>query len=164
MIALFVGILLVLIAVPLLAGKLSEPRRRRVVVLLAITSAAVGWTALAYTVWGPTYAGFEFALDSTGQTSQRATSATLQDLGLDSQLAAVMVALALSFATLVVGGLAHIGGRGFGRWLMLASLVVPLAVAALSWGIAGLVPAVVLAVAATRLAFNSADPAARPAA
>ena len=104
-------------------------------------------------VWGPSYRGVELTLDSTGQTSQRAISASLLEIGLDARVLAVIVALVLSFAILVIGGLAHAAKRRLGRWLMLASLVVPLAVASLSWGFAGLVLAVIPAVAATGLAF-----------
>ncbi len=154
MIALFVGILVVLIAVPRWARSVPDARRGRIVVGLAVSSAILGWAALAYTVWGQSYQGLEITLDSLGQTTQRPTSASLLELGLDPRLAAVIVALALSFATLVVGTLGHVATRRLGRWLLTASLVVPLTVGSLGWGFAGLVPAVIVAVAATRLAFT----------
>jgi len=153
-IVLYAGILAVLIAVPRWARSLPDARRGRIVVGLAVSSAILGWAALAYTVWGQSYQGFEMTLDSSGQTSPRATSASLLELGLDPRLAALIFALALSFATLVVGTLGHVATRRLGRWLMIASLVVPVTVGSLSWGFAGLVPAVIVAVAATRLAFT----------
>ncbi|MDQ3406749.1 MAG: hypothetical protein M3472_01120 [Chloroflexota bacterium] len=52
----------------------------------------------------------------------------------------------------------HVAEKGFGRWLMLASLVVPLAVGSLSFGFAGALPAAILGVAATRLAFFRPTP------
>ena len=153
MIFLSAAILVVLIAVLLLARPLVVAPRRRIAASLAITSALVGWVVVTLAVWGPSYRGVELTLDSTGQTSQRAISASLLEIGLDARLLAVIVALVLSFAILVIGGLAHAAKRRLGRWLMLASLVVPLAVASLSWGFAGLVLAVIPAVAATGLAF-----------
>ncbi len=154
MIVLYAGILAVLIAVPRWARSLPDARRGRIVVGLAVSSAILGWAALAYTIWRQSYQGFEMTLDSSGQTSQRATSASLLELGLDPRLAAVIVALALTFATLVLGALVHLARGRLGRWLMIACLVVPLTVGSLSWGFAGLVPAVIVAAAATRLAFT----------
>lgn len=149
----FAGILVSLVAMPLLARPLSDVRRRRIVALLATASAILGWVALAYTVWGPSYQGIRITIDGTGQRSEQTYSASLLEVGLDPRAAAVLIALTLSFATLTIGALAHVTKGRLGRWLMLASLVVPLAVGSLSFGFAGIVPAAILAVAATRLAF-----------
>lgn len=72
----------------------------------------------------------------------------------DARRGRIVVGLAVSSATLVIGTLGRVATRRLGRWLMIASLVVPLTVGSLSWGFAGLVPAVIVAVAATRLAFT----------
>ena len=98
MIFLSAAILVVLIAVLLLARPLVVAPRRRIAASLAITSALVGWVVVTLAVWGPSYRGVELTLDSTGQTSQRAISASLLEIGLDARVLAVIVALVLSLA------------------------------------------------------------------
>ena len=154
MIVLPAGMLIALVTMSILGDRLEDLVRRRLVLGLATAAALVGWVILTYTVWGPTYQGLVTTLDGSGDMAQREYTRSLVEVGISPLTGSVLLAEAVSFGALVLGAAGHVARWRAGRWLMAGSLVVPVPVAFVSFGLAALIPAVVLAFGATVLAFS----------
>ncbi len=163
MIVLAAGLFIALVTIRMLGGRVEDVARRRLVLALASAAALAGWATLAYTVWGPTYQGAAISLDVSGDMVQREYTQSLVDMGIAPLTAVVLVAEAVSFGALLLGAAGHAAHWRSGIWLMAGSLVVPVTIAFVSFGLATLIPAVVLAFAATVVALSGGRERSHPA-
>ncbi len=162
MIVLAAGLFIALVTMRILGGRVQDIARRRLVLGLATAAALMGWVTLAYMVSGTTYQGAAISLDGSGDMVQREYTQSLVDMGIAPLTAVVLVAEAVSFGTLLLGAAGHAAHWRSGIWLMAGSLVAPVTIAFVSFGLAALIPAVVLAFAAAVLAFSRGRERRRP--
>lgn len=156
------GMLVIVAVVPTLAQRLGPAASRRLVLGLGVAAATVGWFSLAYLVWGPTYSVYRVSTSSDGGQSAVTFTRSLAEEGLSPLTTAVLIAEAGAFASLVIGAMAHRGGRRWGRRLMVASLAIPVTVGFISFGLASVIPAVLLGGMATAFAFPRRRSPGRP--
>lgn len=122
---------------------------QRLTVILAAAAAALGWLLLAYTVFGPTYATVSSSVSSDGTSFTSSGSSSLWAMGVSPLLAAILIGFAACYAGILAGALLEARGRTGGRRLMLVCLLPMIAINLISFGLATLAPATLLAAAAT---------------
>lgn len=115
-----------------------------------------GWAALAFTVFGPTYGTMSSTLSSDGSLVQTSVGqASLLEVGVTPMTIFFLALFALCYLAIFVGALAHARERAWARSLMVAGLVPLLTIGVLSFGLALALPATILALFATALAFSA---------
>lgn len=122
---------------------------QRLTVILAAGAAVIGWLLLAYTVFGPTYSTLSTEISSDGSTVTSSGNSSILAMGISPLLAIILIGFAACYAGVLGGALLLARGAGRGRWLMLICLLPMIAVNSISFGLATLMPATLLAAAAT---------------
>jgi hypothetical protein len=130
-------------------------RPQRLAVLLATVAALGGWLLLAWTVFGPTYSARTESIDSTGHHTITTSSPSLLDVGVSPVTLVVLAGVAIAYGLVALGAFANARGDGWGRPLMVVSVVPVVGLNLISFGLVLLIPATVLAVVATIIAFRS---------
>jgi hypothetical protein len=130
-------------------------RPRRLALVLATLAALGGWALLAWTLFGPTYSAITESIDSTGHHTITTSSPSLLDVGVSPVTVVVLAGVAIAFGLVALGALANARGYGWGRPLMVVSVVPVVGLNLISFGLVLLIPATVLAVVATVLAFST---------
>jgi hypothetical protein len=123
--------------------------------VLATVAALGGWLLLAWTVFGPTYSARTESIDSTGHHSITTSSPSLLQVGVSPVTVVVLAVVAIAYGLVALGGLANARGHGWGRPLMVASVLPVVGLNLISFGLVLLIPATVLAVVATIVAFRT---------
>jgi hypothetical protein len=128
---------------------------RRTVMLLAALALIVGWVALAWTLVGPTYESEQITI-GVGPTSTISTTLSLLQVGVEPLAAAVILLEFVCFTLVLLGAVALTTGRAWGRRLMLLAVLPVTIIGAISFGLVGVLPAVLLGQASVAIAFGSA--------
>jgi hypothetical protein len=95
------------LAPPPLAGTQLE-------LIAGVMSAIVGWLALAFVVWGPTYSSMSSTIGPGGAVDSTTTALSLAAVGITSRTAAVLIGTAILLGVVGVGALIHVRVRV--RW------------------------------------------------
>lgn len=127
----------------------------KLAVLLAAIALLLGWAAILYTIFGPTYTYVEATLSESGAQTSRTSARSLIEVGLNPLTLVILLAIGIAYLLVLVGAIRSAQGRSF-EWRMMAAAILPVvAINAISMGLALLVPATLTAVVATVLASQS---------
>jgi hypothetical protein len=154
-----VGMVILLAGGFLFGPRLSRRSARWLPLILALAGAALGIGALLFELFGPSYV--ETVLSTIGSAPGYEVSSTrsLLEEGLQPFTAMVIALDALGFGTVLIGAMIRARGRHpAARWLMLAGIVPPVVIGAISFGLADAVPGVLASLAATIFAFSTPNP------
>ena len=125
--------------------------------VLAGLALLLGWLALAFTVFGPTYSTASTTIDANGITTSSTGSASLLETGLNPIAALFLSLFAACYLAVFLGAVAVDRGRAGGRWAMMAACMPLLTLGAISMGLVLALPATLLAATATVLAFRTPE-------
>jgi hypothetical protein len=147
-------------------------RRSRLLMQLGLLTPVVGVGLVVYEIFGPTY-GYCEAVPLDPPATGTASGFDAGRCGYRSMLEVqggvppVVWAAGEAYLLIGLGALAEAGrlpglsATQAGRWLMLAATAPVVALGMISWGLAGLLPATILAVVATAAAFAAPPSATR---
>lgn len=129
--------------------------RPQLALILATVAALGGWLLLAWTLFGPTYSARTESIDSTGHHTITTSSPSLLEVGVSPVTVVVLAGVAIAYGLVALGALANARGHGWGRPLMGVSVLPVVGLNLISFGLVLLMPATVLAVVATIIAFTT---------
>jgi hypothetical protein len=130
-------------------------RPQQLALVLATVATLGGWLLLAWTLFGPTYSARTESIDSTGHHTITTSSPSLLQVGVSPVTVVVLAGVAIAYGLVALGALANARGHGWGRPLMVASVLPVVGLNLISFGLVLLIPATVLAVVATIVAFRT---------
>jgi hypothetical protein len=122
-------------------------------IVLAAVALVLGWAAILFTLFGPTYSYVEATLSESGVQTSQSGSRSLIEVGLNPLTLVVLVAIGIAYLLVLGGAIRSAQGRSSGRRMMAAAIAPVVAINAISMGLVLLAPATLTAVAATILAF-----------
>ena len=149
-------------------------RRARLLTQLGLLTTVIGVGLVVFGIFGPTYGYCEAvpldasASGTTAADSEASRCGYRSMLEVHGGVPSVMWAAGAAYLLVGLGALAEAGGlprpspTQAGRWLMLAATAPMVALGMISWGLAGLLPATILAEVATAAAFAEPPAATRP--
>ena len=124
-------------------------------IALSAIALVLGWVAILYTIFGPTYTYVEATLSESGAQMSRTSSRSLIEVGLNPLTLVILLAIGIAYLLVLVGAIRSAHGRSLGRRMMAAAILPVVAINAISMGLVLLIPATLTAVVATVLAFQS---------
>ena len=149
-----VGVPVALAAGIVLSRRVAPDSVQALAAMFGTIAAALGWLLLGWTVLGPTYVESTVTLRSGGTAGQPTVRhRSLLEVGISDLTIAMIAVEVVCFGFVLLGGLAAWRGFGRARWMMLAGTIPLVAIGLVSWGLAAVGPAVILASFATTLAF-----------